>query len=48
MLRSDFVAVKEVIFLSVRVGLSLLVPSHQMGLCYRPLVMDNYGPQMGQ
>jgi len=48
MLRSDSVAVKEVIFVSVGVGLNLLVLSHQMGLFYHPLVMENYGPQVGQ
>jgi len=48
MLRSDSVAVKEVIFVSVGVGLSLPVLSHQMGLSYHPLVMDNYGSQMGR
>jgi hypothetical protein len=47
MLRSDSVVVKEVIFVSVGVGLNLLVLLHQMGLLYHPLVMDNYGLQMG-
>jgi hypothetical protein len=42
MLRSDSVAV------NVGVGLSLLVLLHQMGLFYHPLVMENYGPQMGR
>jgi len=48
MLRSDSVVVIEVIFVSVGLGLSLLVLSHQVELFYHPLVMENYGPQMGR
>jgi len=42
------VAVKEVIFVSVGMGLSSLAQPHQKELFYRPLVMENYGPQMGR
>ena len=38
-------AVKEVIFVSVGVGLNLL--SHQMRSFYHPLSMDSYGPPVG-
>jgi hypothetical protein len=46
MLRSHPVEVKEGIFVSVGMELSLLVLWHQIGLFYHPLVIDNYGVQI--